>query len=160
MPVLADQRLELEALDQDPALLVQAEVHRSQHLLAAARSQPRFGDTEQRPQDLRVVLELEEAEHPRARAVEPVVGEVDLGGDPADHAAVAPGQEVLRFAVLEVGVQLAIEEEAALDLERRDPGGPDVQAERQVDEFADLAASLHGGDLDRHGGKAICGSAR
>ena len=105
MPALPHQRFELEALDQDPALVVQGEVHRPQHLVAPARHQPRFRRPEERPQDLRVVLELDEAEHPGPGAVELVVGEVDLRRDPADHAPVAPGQEVLGFAVLEVGVQ-------------------------------------------------------
>ncbi|RDJ93436.1 hypothetical protein B4Q13_21905, partial [Lacticaseibacillus rhamnosus] len=96
---------------------------------------------------------LEEAEHPGPAAVELVVGEVDLGGDPADHAAVAAGGEVLGFAVLEGGVQPAAEELVALQLQRRHPGRALVEAERQVDEFAQLAAALHGGDLDRHEAK-------
>ena len=68
--------------------------------LAAAAAQPRLGGGEQRRQDLGVVLELEEAEHPRRVAVVGVAGVVDLGADAPHDAPVAPGQEQLGVAVL------------------------------------------------------------
>jgi hypothetical protein len=104
LPGLADHRLALEAIDENAALVVDREVHRADHAIAAVGRQPARRGVEQRRQDLGVVLELEEAEHAPAVAVEAVEGVVVLGGDPAHHAAVAQGQEQLRGAVLEVGV--------------------------------------------------------
>ena len=80
-----------------------------------------------------------------------VEGAVDLGADPADDAAIAPGEEQLRIAVLEERVELAVEVRVALQLQRRDPLGPSVQPERQLDELPQIAAPADGGDLDRHG---------
>ena len=150
MPALADQRFELEALDQDPALVVQREVHRPDHLGASARPQPGLGRAQQRVEHLRVLLELEEAEHPGAAAVEAVVGEVDLGADPAHDPPLAAGEEVLGFAVAEVGVQPAVEEDATLEPQRRHPRGALVQPEGELDELTDLPepagwAHLHHG---------------
>ena len=87
---------------------------------------------------------------PPAAAVELVEREVDLGGDPADDPPAAPGQEVLGLAVGEERVQLAGQELVALELQRRDPRGARVQAERQRDEFNKIAAAAHGANFDRH----------
>ena len=135
MPRLPDHRLALEALDQHAALVVQLEVHRPDHPLAAALAQPRLAAAEQRVEHLLVVLELEEPEHPPAAVVELVEGVVDLGGDPPDHAPAAAREEVLGLAVLEVRVQPPVQEHVALELQRRDPGRPRVQPERERDEL-------------------------
>ena len=79
VPRLADERLALEALDQHAGLVVDLEAHRPHHAVTAARAAPRLGRGQQRVDDLLVVLELQEAEHAPAAAVELVEGEVDLG---------------------------------------------------------------------------------
>jgi hypothetical protein len=107
------------------------------------RSQPRV-------EHLGVVLELEEAEHPPPVPVELVERPVDLGGDPAHHALSPASQEVLRLAVLEVGIQLAAEEQVALEPEGRHPRCPGVQPERQCDERPQLAWPADGPDFDWH----------
>src|SRR6185312_7049673 len=95
---------------------------------------------------LLVVLQLEEAKHAPAALVQLVEGMIDLSADPADHPLAAQGEEVLGLAVLEVGIELAVEEEAALELQRRDPGGASVQAVRKIDETPQLAPLAYGDD--------------
>ena len=90
----------LEALDQHSALLVDDQVERADHAVAAVLLQPRGRGVEQRIGDLLVVLEVEEPEESPAVAVEAVEVLVVLSTDPADHAAVPPGQEELAVAVL------------------------------------------------------------
>ncbi len=63
VPGLLDHRLALEALDQHPALVVELEVHRPDHPVAAAPAQPARRGLEQRVEHLLVVLELQKAEH-------------------------------------------------------------------------------------------------
>src|SRR3954469_19237392 len=137
VPRHLDQRRALEALDQDSALVVHREVHRADHAVAAARLQPLLGGGQQRRQDLGVVLELEEAEHPPARVVVGVEEVVELGADPPDDAPVAAGQEQLRVALAEERVVAPVEEQVALQAQR---GHPDrrtgVQPERERYEFA------------------------
>jgi hypothetical protein len=102
---------------------------------------------QQRRQDLRVVLELEEAEHPPAVAVMGVEGVVVLRADAPHHAAVAAGEEQLRVAVREEGVEAAREEDPALELERWDPDpGSRVQAVRELDELLEVPSRGDGRD--------------
>ena len=153
MPGLPDHRLEVEALDQHAGLVVHREVHRPDHAVAAALAQPAPRRRRAaRAQDLRVLLELEEAEHAPRVVVVVVEGAVDLGADPAHHAAVAAGEEELRLAVLEEGVEARAQEQVALELERGDPGRPvSMQPERQIDEFAPVRQRADRADLNRHG---------
>src|SRR3954467_8586371 len=153
VPGLLDHRLAVVALDEDAVLVVDAEVHGADHQVAAALAQPAFGRGEQRRQDLRVVLELEEAEHPPAVALVGVECVVDLGADTPHHAALAPRAEQLRVAVLEEGVLAAAEEQPALDAQRGDPVRRGrVQPVRELDELAQLLATLHRPHVHGHGG--------
>src|SRR4029079_12853787 len=98
------------------------------------------------------VLDLEEAELPPAVVLERVEVAVDLGGDAADDAVPAPGEEVLRLPVLEERVLGAVEEPLAVGDDRRDPVLlAAVQPERELDERIELLARLHRADRDRHG---------
>ena len=151
MPRLANQGLELETLDQDPALVVQREVHRAEHLLAAARRQPRLARPEQSLEQLLIVLELEEAEHARVAFVEAVVRVVDLGAGAADNASATTGEEVLGLAVLEIGVQVSAQEDPALQPKGWHPGRPRVQTKGQLDKPPQIPDSAHGPNLDGHG---------
>src|SRR5436305_368221 len=108
--------------------------------------QPVRRDVQQRRHRLGVVLELEEAEHAPAAVVELVEGVVELGADPADHPLAAQGKEVFGLAVLEVGVEPAVEEEAALQFQRWDPGRAGVEPVGQVDEALEVAPVPHGPD--------------
>ena len=85
-----------------------------------SRSQP-VAASIRAPNDLRVVLGVEEAEHPVVAALVLVPAVVDVGGDPADDLAVALGEQHLALGVLEPGVLVAIEELAALEAQRRHP---------------------------------------
>src|SRR5205085_11207694 len=89
VPRLADQRAQLEALDEDSALVVHRERGRADHALAAARRQPPRGGVEQRPRDVLAVLELQKAEPAPALTVVVVVGVVDVRADASHHATVA-----------------------------------------------------------------------
>ena len=64
MPALEDQGLSLVALDEQAALVVGREVHRADHPVSAALTEPSLGGLEQRARRLRVVVDLEEAEEP------------------------------------------------------------------------------------------------
>ena len=146
LPRFTDQRALVEPLDEDPALVVEGEVGRADHALAALGAKPLLGRAEQRVRCLGVVLELEEAEPAPLRLVEVVVGMVDMRAYAAHGVrsravrAGAPREEVLRLAVAEERVHAAVEEEPTLDLERGHPlGMVSMQAERQVDEVPQVA---------------------
>ena len=149
VPRLADHRLAVESLDQHAALVVHREVHRADHPVAAALAEPVRRRVEQGPRRLRVVLQLEEAEHPPGVVVEVVERGVDLGADPAHHAAVAARQEQLRLTVLEERVEARAEEQPALYPQR---GNPlflvSMQPERKLYELAHIAARGDGLHLD------------
>ncbi len=149
MPVLEDLRAQLVAGDEQPALVVGGEVERADHVVAAALAQPAAGRLEQRGGDLGVVLALEEAEHAPVVVVELVEALVDLGGDPADDAVAAAGQEVLGLGVLEERVLAPVEVALALADQRRHPLiDAFVEAKRQEDELAQLATAGDGGDCE------------
>ena len=116
-----------------------------------ARSQIDAG-LQQRRQDVRRVLELEEAEHAPAVAVVGVEVVVVLGADAAHDAPVAPGQEELRVAVREERVLRAHQEHVALQTQRGhpDPGGR-VQPVREFDEFPAVPPARDGTDDHAHG---------
>src|SRR3954466_6748645 len=154
MPRLEDVGVPLIALDQEAALVVGGEVHRADQPLPAPLPNPPLGGPEQRLEDVRVVLRVDEAELPVASALELVPATVDLGRDPPDRLSVPPGQEVLGLGVLEVGVLLLVQELAPLQEQRRNPRGAFVEPKRQLDELAQLAAALYGPYLDRHPRKA------
>src|SRR5437588_7896726 len=149
MPRLPDHRLELEPLDQDPALVVQLEVHRPDHPLAPSLPEPPFRGFEQRVKHALVVLELQEPEHPPPAVMEVVERVVDLRRDTPHHSTLAPRQEVLGLAVGEVRIQLAGKKQVALELQRRYPGRAFMQAEREPDERAQFGEAPDGPDLDR-----------
>ena len=152
VPGLADHRRALVALDQHAALVVHREVHRAHHAVAAALAQPARGGVEQRRERLRVLLQLEEPEHAPGVVVELVEGDVDLRAHPTDDPPVAPGQEQLGLAVLEVGVEARIEEQPPLDAERGHPLlAVRVQPVRELDEGAPILARDHGRHLHGHG---------
>ncbi len=135
MPRLADHRGDLETLDQDAALVVHREVGGANHALAALGAQPCGDGVEQRDEHLGVLLELEEAKPPPAGVVLVVEGVVDLGADAPDDAPVAAREEVLGFAVGEVGVHAPVQEDVALELQRGHPQWVvSMQAVLQVDE--------------------------
>ena len=153
VPGLLDHRLAVVALDEHAVLVVDAEVHRPDHQVAAALAQPALRRREQRRQDLRVVLELQEAEHPPAVVLIGVEGVVDLRADAPDHAPVAPGAEQLRVAVLEEGVLAAAEEQPALQAQRGAPVRRGrVQPVRELDELASLLPAPDGPHVHGHGG--------
>src|SRR5215211_4055983 len=152
MPGLLYHRLALVALDQHPGLVVHREVHRPDHSVAATRAQPALGRLQQRVERLVVPFELEEAEHAPSAPVEIVEGVVDLGAQPAHHAALAAGQEQLGLGVLEVGVEARTQEQPALQAQRWNPlRGGRVQPEGQLHELPPVASSADGSDLQRHG---------
>ena len=77
---------------------------------------------------------------------------VSICAHAARDAAVAAGQEELRLAVLEVGVQARVEEGAALDAKRGNPVfRVRVQPVRELDELAQISARQRGLHLDGHG---------
>ena len=140
MPVLEDHRRSLVALDQDPDLVVGGEVHRAEDAAPALVAGPLGRGTQQRRGDLGVLGGLEEAEHRVAATLGLVPAPVDLGGDTADRLAVALGEEVLRFGVLEERVLAAVEELHPLEDQRRDPlRVVAVQPEGDLDEALQLA---------------------
>ena len=116
-----------------------------------ARSQVAAASSSAR-QDVRRVLELEEAEHAPAVVVERVEVVVVLGADAADDAAVAPGEEQLRVAVREERVLRAHQEQVALQTQRGhpDPGGR-VQPVRELDELPAVPPGRDGTDDHAHG---------
>ena len=102
----------LEAVDQEPALVV----HEGDAAHAARRARGRAASRRPRRAALGdglVVDALEEAEEADPVAVGLVVQAVVDGGDAADDAAVALGQEVLGLGVLEEGVSGGVEERRA-----------------------------------------------
>ncbi len=135
VPGLLDHGAQVEALDQHAALFVHREVGGTDHALYAAPAQPGLGGPEQRPQDLLVVLELQEAEPAPVLLLVVVEGVVHLGGDAAHDAPVAAGQEVLGLSVTEEGVQAPVEKDPALELGQRHPQRMvSMHPERDVDE--------------------------
>src|SRR5206468_12307710 len=106
---LADLGLQLEALVEDPALLVHDEVHRADHPVTSALAQPVLGRRQQSVEYVGVVFELEKAEQAPAVALELVERPIDLDADPAHHPPVAPGEEQLGLAMAEEGIQLAVQ---------------------------------------------------
>src|SRR4051812_41168836 len=154
LPGLLDQRRKLVALDHDAALLVHREIGRSDHPVAVPRRQPLLRGLEERASGLGVVLELEEPEPAPPRVVELVVGMVDLGADPAHHAAVAAGQEQRRVAVVEERVEALAQVQTPLDPDRRSPlWRVSMKPVREVDELPNLPPRAHLSDLQRHGGR-------
>ena len=126
-------------------------------LVAPAGLQPALRGGEQGGQDLGVVLELQEAEHPRLVAVVGVPGLVDLRADAPHDAAVAPGQEQLGVAVLEERVEAPVQEQAPLDPQRGDPVlRGRVQAVRELDELAQLPPARHGPHVHGHRRHGTC----
>ena len=109
MPVLEDLRHQLVAFDEHAALVVRGEVERTQHPVAVPRAQPRLGGVEQRLRDRRIALGLVEPEQAPAVVLELVQPIVDVSGDPSDGNAVAVGDEVLSFGVLEERVLALVE---------------------------------------------------
>ena len=123
VPRLADHRLELEALDQHAALLVD-DRSRTDRSCGRGRCalQPGAAASSSASSDLLVVLELEEAEEPQRLPWNSLKSLSYWALIAPDDATVAPRQEELGVAVLEERVQLAVEVGVALELERRDPG--------------------------------------
>src|SRR2546421_6723586 len=148
-----DERRQLEALDHDPRLVVEGEVHRADHAIAVPLAEPAIGGVEERVGDLGVVLGLEEPEHPPPVLVEVVEGVVDLRRDPADHLAVPPGEEVLRLPVFEEGVRRAIQEALPLVDERGHPEAlVTIDAPWQADEPLELPARADWTHFEGHAG--------
>src|SRR3954453_6157115 len=151
VPGLADHRLALEALDQHAALVVDREVHRPDHVVAPVRAQPAARRVQQRRQDVARVLELQEAEHPPAVALELVERVVVLRRDPPHDAPVAHGHEQLRIAVREERVLAAHQEQPALQAQRRHPDpGARVQPVRELDELLPVPSRQDGTHLHAH----------
>ena len=149
MPGLENHRLALEALDQDPDLVVGGEVHRPEDPLPPPFGRPRGGGVEQGSHDLGVLGRLEEAEHRVLTALVLVPAAVGVGADPPDRLAVAFGDEELRLAVLEPRVLLAVEELHPLEDQRRHPLlAVAMEAERDLDEALQLAPVAHRPDGD------------
>src|SRR5205823_4834085 len=94
---------------------------------------------------------LEEAEHAPVVGLELVEVVIDLGRDPPDRAAVAPGQEVLRLGVLEERILVAVEELAALELQR---GNPErlvtIEPPRKLEKRGRLAPRGDWSHFERH----------
>jgi hypothetical protein len=149
VPGLLDHRPQLEALDQDAALFVHRKVGRAHHPLHAPRAQPRLGGREQRVEDLLIVLELQEPVPAPALLLVVVERVIDLGGDPPHDPPVAPGEEVLGFAVAEERVQPAVQEHPTLELRQGNPQRVvSMQPERQVDEGFQVRPAGDRCDLD------------
>src|SRR4051812_16710016 len=99
IPAPPPARSQSPAASSPAALVVHREVHRADHPVTPAGAEPVRRGLEQRREDLRVVLELEEAEQPPRVAVVGVERAVDLSADPPGHPPVAASQEEPRLAV-------------------------------------------------------------
>ena len=122
MPGLEDHRPPLEALDQDPDLVVGGEVHRAEDALAALA--PRAHSAAASSSAAATSGSSIVSKKPNIASLPPWYSSqrlVDLGADAADRLAVALGEEVLGLAVLEPGVLLAVEELHPLEDQRRHP---------------------------------------
>ena len=158
MPGLEDHRPPLEALDQDPELVVGGEVHRPEDALAALRRRP----TRSRPRAAPATTSRSSvvSKKPNIASLPPWNSSqrlVDLGADPAHRLAVALGQEELGLGVLEAGVLLAVEELHPLEDQRRHPLRVlAVEPERDLDEALQLAPRPHRPDRHAcHGGRNL-----
>jgi hypothetical protein len=157
VPVREDDRRALVALDQQAALVVGREVHRTDHPVAAAFAQPGLRRAKQCVRRLARVLAFEEAEHPPAVVLELVEAVVDVRGDAPDRLAVAPGEEVLGLGVLEERVALAVEPLADVHRERRDPARlVTIERRGKRDETPHVAAIGDRPDLETHPTQPTC----
>src|SRR5215211_7287750 len=152
VPGLEDQRWLVEAVDQEPALIVGGEVHRAEHAAPSPLPKPCRGRVHECADHLGIVLGLEETEHPVVSPLELIPTRIDLRRDPPDHLAVALGEEVLGLRVLEIRILALVEEVAALKAQRRNPLGiVAAQAIGQLDEAPQVAAPSDWANGDGHG---------
>src|SRR5690606_36689820 len=141
--------------DQQAALVIDRERHRSADGVEPSLAQPFGGGVEQWGRDREVVDALEESEEADLVGVNFVVQVIVDRRDATDHDAIAFGDEVLGLCVLEERVLAAVEELLDFGLERRDPGAiPPVEAIRQLDECGELGRGLDAPD-DRRGGAQL-----
>jgi hypothetical protein len=143
----------LVTLDQQTALVVGREVHRADHPVAPALAQPTLRGVQQRTGSLGVVLTLEPAEQAPLVVLEAVEVPIDVRADPPDCPAIAPGEEVLRFGVLEEGVLLPVQPLLDVHQQRRDPIGlVTIEPPGKLDERSQLAPVRDRSYIERHAG--------
>ena len=142
----------LEALDQHAALVVHREVDRADHVgRARARAASRRRRRAARGSTSGSSSSSRKPNMPQRLLVEGVEVVVVLGRDAPDHALAATGEEQLRVAVREERVQPPVEEQPALQAQRRHPDGRSrVQPVRQLDELPPVPPRADGADDDWH----------
>ena len=97
------------AFYQQADFVIGRKVHRTDHAITPALTQPSLGGIGQRACRLRVILALEPSEQAPLVSLEAVEALIDMGADPTDRPPVEVSEEVLSLGVLEEGVLLAIE---------------------------------------------------
>src|SRR6185369_7620711 len=112
-------RLAVEAVDQQADLLVDRQAERSGHPLHGLGAQPVLGRLEQGGEDRWIVLRHQAAEMASVVGVALEIGAVDLGSDAADHLAATAGEEESDLDMPEQRILLRREGLVALDVEMR-----------------------------------------
>ena len=111
----------VETVHQDPHFLVDRQVERTAYPPHTLLAQPSFGGPEQRRESFLAVFGVQHAEKPGGIAIALEMQVVDLGTDPSDRLARAPGRPCLPSGVLEVWVATGRQVQAALKGQRLDP---------------------------------------
>ena len=117
-----DQGIVVEAVHEQPELVVRVEVEGAYQAGHAAIDRPLPNRSQERPRDLFVVDELEESEE-RCAGLVILIDRIDADGDRAHVATVPAGDEVGDLGDFEIGILGGVEEALALEVERRDPVG-------------------------------------
>ena len=115
-----DERVRIEAVDEQRELVIAVEVEGAERAVHAPAAEPGRRRVEQRPRDGLVVDELEEPEEARPRFLALVVV-VDGRRDRSDRLAAPRREKALHVGDPEVGILARVEEELALEEQRRHP---------------------------------------
>src|SRR5690606_16318591 len=149
-----DRRRRLETLDQQPRLVPDRNRQWAERARHALPAQPILGRGDQRPRAV-LILGLEQPPIAGAGAHALFGGLrerkfVDMGRDAADRAAVPPGEEELRLAMLEPRILARREQAVNLSLQWRHPRRiAAVEAKGKLDELAQVVLVLDRMDGDR-----------
>ncbi len=151
VPRLEDHRAQLEALDQDAALVVHREVRGPDHALAAALRSHACAASSSEPSTSGSSSNSTKPNQPQFALCCSLKARLICARDAAHHAPVPPREEVGGLAVAEEGVHAPVEEHVALDLQRWHPVGVvRVQAEGEVDEGLQVPPAGCFSDLYSH----------